>query len=349
MTFDEKIMNQCLVLAKKGKHKTFPNPMVGCIIICEKKKIIGKGYHKFFGSEHAEVNAINSVKNKKLLKTSTLYVNLEPCFHFGKTPPCVDLIIKNNIKKVVIGTKDPNIKVNGKSVKKLQKKCNVTIGVLEEKCKKLNHYFFINQIYKRPYVILKWTQTKDFFINNENYKSGIQKISCKESQLLSHKWRAQVDAIMVGKNTALFDNPKLTTRKTKGKNPIRIVIDKDNALPKTLNIFNNESKTLILTHQKTNSTKTNLNFIQINKNNSLLDAIKKLKKRKINSILIEGGRVLLNNFLKENLWDEVRIFTSEKINKKGIKAPDFSILKNQKKIKIGNDSLHIIKNKNIEY
>ena len=349
MTFDEKIMNQCLVLAKKGINKTFPNPMVGCIIVSEKNKIIGKGYHKFFGSEHAEVNAINSVKNKKLLKTATLYVNLEPCFHFGKTPPCIDLIIKNNIKKVVIGTKDPNIKVNGKSIKKLQKKCNVIVGILENKCKKLNHYFFINQVYKRPYIILKWSQTKDLFINNENYKNGIQKISCKESQLLSHKWRSQADAIMVGKNTALFDNPKLTTRKIKGKNPIRIVIDKNNILPKTLNIFNNESKTLILTLQKTNNKKTNLNFIQINQKNLLLDSMKKLKKRNINSILIEGGRILLNSFLKENLWDEVRIFTSEKINKKGIKAPDFLISKNNKKLKIGSDYLYIIKNKNINY
>ena len=347
MTFDEKIMSQCLILAEKGLHKTFPNPMVGCVIVSDKKKIIGKGYHKFYGAEHAEVNAINSVKNKTLLKTATLYVNLEPCFHFGKTPPCVDLILKHNLKKVVIGTKDPNIKVNGKSIEKLKKKCDVTVGVLKEKCKKLNHYFFINQVYKRPYIILKWSQTKDFFINKENYKNGIQKISCDKSQLLSHKWRSEVDAIMVGKNTALYDNPNLTTRKIKGKNPIRVVIDKNNTLPETLNVFNHESENIIFSYKNPNN--KNANFIKINKKDLLLDLMKKLKKRNINSILIEGGRILLNSFITQNLWDEARIFTSNEINKKGVKAPDFLMLKGHKKIKIGIDDLYKIKNKTNKY
>jgi len=346
MTFHEKIMNKCLNLAKKGLDKTFPNPMVGCIIVCEKNKIIGKGYHEFFGSEHAEVNAINSVKDKKLLKKATLYVNLEPCFHFGKTPPCVDLILRNGIKKVIIGTKDPNKKVNGKSIKKLQKKCEVIVGVLEEKCKKINNKFFVNQIYERPYIILKWSQTKDFFINNENYKNGIQKISCPESQILTHKWRSEIDAIMIGKNTALFDNPKLTVRKINGKNPIRIVIDKNNSLPKTLNIFNKDSQTLILTYKKLETNNPNLTFLKI-KEGELLDSMKKIKNKGINSILIEGGRILLNSFLKENLWDEARVFISKKENKKGIKSPNFLIPKNNKKIKIGIDDLYTIKNKNI--
>mgnify|MGYP001423647604 FL=1 len=346
MTFHEKIMNKCLNLAKKGLNKTFPNPMVGCIILCEKKKIIGKGYHKFFGSDHAEVNAINSVKEKKLLKKATLYVNLEPCFHFGKTPPCVDLILKNGIKKVIIGTKDPNKKVNGKSIEKLEKQCEVIVGVLEENCRKINNKFFINQIYERPYIILKWSQTKDFFINNENYKNGIQKISCPESQILTHKWRSEIDAIMIGKNTALFDNPKLTVRKTKGKNPIRIVIDKNNSLPKTLNVFNKDSKTLILTYKKLETDNSNLTFLKIEEDD-LLHSMKKIQNKGINSILIEGGRILLNSFLKENLWDEVRVFISKKENKKGIKSPDFLIPKDNKKIKIGIDDLYTIKNKNI--
>jgi len=341
-------MKTCLNLAKKGINKTFPNPMVGCVIVVN-KKIIGAGYHKSFGSEHAEVNAINSVKNKKLLQKATLYVNLEPCFHFGKTPPCVDLILKNNIRKIIIGTKDPNKKVNGKSIIELQKKCDVQVGVLENECKKLNHQFFITQTHNRPYIILKWSQTKDYFINNENYKNGIQTISCKESQILSHKWRSEVDAIMIGKNTALFDNPQLTVRKIKGKNPIRIVFDKENKLPKTLNIFNNKSKTLIFTLKSIQNNKSHLKFIKIVKNESLLNLTKQLKNNNINSILVEGGQILLNNFLEENLWDEIRVFTSKKINKQGIKAPDFMILKHHKKIKIGLDNLHIIKNNNIIY
>ena len=350
MTFDEKIMNQCLNLAKKGLNKTFPNPMVGCIIVSDKKKIIGQGYHKHYGSKHAEVNAINSVKNKELLKTSTLYVNLEPCYHFGKTPPCVDLIIKNKIKNIVIGTVDPNPKVKGKSINKLQKTCKIITDVIPDKCKELNNYFFINQIYRRPYIILKWSQTKDHFINNINYKNGIQQISCKESQKLSHKWRSQVDAIMIGKNTALYDDPQLTTRKVNGPNPIRIIIDKNNTLPRTLKVFNQENKTLIITHKKnTHSNKKNLEFIQINKKDYILDIMKNLKNRNINSIIIEGGRILINNFLKENLWDEARIFTSKKINKKGIKSPDFINIKNHKKLKIGTDYLQIVKNKNINY
>jgi len=344
MTFDEKIMSLCLELAKKGKNKTFPNPMVGCVIVSEKKEIIGKGYHKFFGSNHAEVNAINSVKNINLLKNSTLYVNLEPCFHFGKTPPCVDLIIQNNIKRIIIGTKDPNKKVNGKSIKRLQEKCFVKTGVLRKKCIDLNREFFVNQIHERPYIILKWSQTKDGFINNENYKNGIQKISCNESRELSHEWRAKIDSIMIGKNTALFDNPKLTVRKVTGKNPIRIVFDKNQTLPKTLNIFNKESKTIIITSKETPQNRSNLSCIKIEKQDHLIDLVKKIKNKNINSILVEGGRILLNNFIKEKLWDEARIFISKNENKQGIKAPNFFINKNHKKTTIGSDNLFIIKN-----
>jgi len=338
-------MSLCLELAKKGKNKTFPNPMVGCVIVSEKKEIIGKGYHEFFGSNHAEVNAINSVTDVNLLKKSTLYVNLEPCFHFGKTPPCVDLIIQKNIKRIIIGTKDPNKKVNGKSIKKLQEKCFVKTGVLREKCIDLNREFFVNQIHERPYIILKWSQTKDGFINNKNYKNGIQKISCNESRKLSHKWRAKIDSIMIGKNTALFDNPKLTARNVKGKNPIRIVFDKNQTLPKTLNIFNKESKTIIITSKKTPQNKSNLSCIKIEEQDHLIDLVKKIKTKNINSILVEGGRILLNNFIKEKLWDEARIFISKNKNKQGIKAPNFFINKNHKKITVGSDNLFIIKNK----
>lgn len=345
MTCDEKIMSLCLDLAKKGVNKTFPNPLVGCVIVSEDSKIIGKGYHKSFGTNHAEVNAINSVKDKNLLKNSTLYVNLEPCYHHGKTPPCVNLILKHKIKAIVIGTKDPNKKVNGKSIKKLKRKCKVKVGVLQKKCIDLNRKFFVNQIENRPYIILKWSQTNDGFINNENFKNGIQKISCNESKILTHKWRSENDSIMIGKNTALYDNPKLTVRKIKGKNPVRIIFDKNLEIPKTYNIFNLKSKTIILTNQLIDKNKSNVEYIKIVKNESLIDTVKKIRKHNINSILVEGGRILLNSFINQNLWDEIRIFISNENNINGVKAPDYKIDKNKNKIKVGKDNLFIIKNK----
>ena len=345
MTFDEKIMSLCLDLAKKGVNKTFPNPMVGCVIVSENSKIIGKGYHKSFGTSHAEVNAIDSIKDKDSLKNATLYVNLEPCYHHGKTPPCVDLILKYKIKAVVIGTKDPNKKVNGKSIKKLKRKCKVKVGVLKEKCVELNRKFFINQIYNRPYIILKWSQTNDGFINNKNFKNGIQKISCNESKTLTHKWRSENDSIMIGKNTAIYDNPKLTVRKIKGKNPVRLIFDRNLEIPETHNIFNLKSKTIILTNQLIVKNKSNVEYIKVSKNESLIDTVKKIRKHNINSILVEGGRILLNNFINQNLWDEIRIFISNKKNISGVKAPDYKIDKNKNKIKVGKDNLFIIKNK----
>ena len=345
MTFDEKIMSLCLDLAKKGENKTFPNPMVGCVIVSENSKIIGKGYHKSFGSSHAEVNAIDSIEDKDSLKNATLYVNLEPCYHHGKTPPCVDLILKYKIKAIVIGTKDPNKKVNGKSIKKLKRKCKVKVGILKKKCIDLNRKFFINQTYNRPYIILKWSQTKDGFINDENFKNGIQKISCNESKKLTHKWRSENDSIMIGKNTALYDNPELTVRKIKGSNPIRLIFDRNLELPKSLNIFNLKSKTIILTNKFKVKNKSNIEYIMINKNESLFDIVSKIKKHDINSILVEGGRILLNNFIKQNLWDEIRIFISNKNNINGIKAPDYKIETKKNKIKVGKDALFIIKNK----
>ena len=346
MTYEENIMSQCITLAKKGYGKTFPNPMVGCIIVLE-NKIIGKGYHEKFGEAHAEVNAINSVKDKKLLREATLYVNLEPCFHFGKTPPCVDLIIQHKIKKVIIGTKDPNKNVSGKSISKLKEKCEVKFGVLEKECKNLNKKFFINQIYERPYIILKWSQTKDGFINNINFKKGIQKISCKESQKYNHKLRSEVDGIMIGKNTALYDNPNLTVRNFKGRNPTRILIDNNNVVPKTHNIFNNESKSIILTKKIEENINPNIKYIKINDNEKLLEITKKLKNNNINSLIVEGGAKLLTSFINENLWDEVKIFQSKKINKDGIKAPHFNIDTNSEIKNIGEDKLINVNNNQI--
>ena len=226
MTFDEKIMLKCIELAKKGKDNVFPNPMVGSIIVF-KKKIIGEGYHKKYGDSHAEFNAINSVIDKKKLKESTIYVNLEPCSHYNNTPPCADLIIKHKIKNVVIGTQDPFHLVQGSGIKKLKKYCNVLVGICEQKCKELNHRFFVRNMYKRPFIILKWAQSKDRFINGVDYKKGITKISGNESHDLSHYWRSKEDAIMVGKNTLLYDNPLLTVRRLNGPNPKRIILNKN--------------------------------------------------------------------------------------------------------------------------
>ena len=344
MTYEEKIMSQCITLAKKGYGKTSPNPMVGCIIVFE-NKIIGKGFHEKYGEAHAEVNAINSVRDKKILSKSSLYVNLEPCFHFGKTPPCVNLIIQHKIKKVIIGTKDPNKNVYGKSISKLKEKCEVKVGVLEKECKNLNKKFFINQIYNRPYIILKWSQTKDGFINNINFKKGIQKISGKESQKYNHKLRSEVDGIMIGKNTALYDNPRLTVRNFQGKNPTRILIDNNNIIPKSHNIFNKESKTIVLTKKVEENINPNIKYIKIDDNENLFEITKKLKNNNINSLIVEGGEKLLTSFINENLWDEVKIFQSTKINKEGIKAPYFNFSINSEIKNIGEDILiNIINN-----
>ena len=346
MNFDEKIMLQCIELAKKGLGNTYPNPMVGSIITY-KKKIIGKGYHKKYGDSHAESNAINSVIDKNKLKESTIYINLEPCSHHNNTPPCADLIIKNKIKNVIIGTQDPFHLVSGKGIKKLKKHCNVLVGICQKECKELNHRFFIRNKYKRPFIILKWAESKDRFINNQNYKKGSLKISGEESHNLSHYWRSKEDAIMVGKNTLLYDNPLLTTRRIPGKNPKRIILNKNLDLPKTLNIFNNDADNIILSNssiiKKEKKHNKEIIFLDFKKENFLENAMRKLYKKKIESIIIEGGATLINSFLKENLWDEIRCFSSKKNIKKGIKSPNYSFLKINFK-NIGKDKLFITKN-----
>jgi len=350
MKIHEKFMKTCLKLALKGLNKTQTNPLVGCVIV-HKGKIISKGYHKKYGDHHAEVNAIKKIKNTNILAESTLYVNLEPCSHYGKTPPCVDLIIKSKIKNIVIGTKDPFKKVNGKGYKKLQKKTNIITGVLASECIKINKQYFINHYFKRPLIILKWAQSKDGFVNN--FKTGKIKISCEDSHILTHKWRSEVDGIMVGTKTILCDNPKLTTRKFKGKNPIRITIDRDNIIKgKKWHILNNEAKTIIINTTK-NKVQNNIEYLKIQKTikskklndkEILVSIVKKLYKKGIKSILIEGGPIILQNYIDINLWDEIRYFKCSKLLNQGIKAPIIS-LKSDKNMKTGSDNLNIIYNK----
>ncbi len=313
MTTHEKYIKRCIEIAKNGLGTVRSNPMVGCVIVYN-NKIIGEGFTSPYGGNHAEVNAINAVKDKTLLKEATIYVTLEPCSHYGKTPPCSDLIIKHKIPNVVVGCIDDNIKVAGKGIKKLiDANCNVTVGVLEDACKKHHKRFFTFHNQKRPYIILKWAETSDGFIAPKNRKE--QKpvwITNKHSRQLVHKWRAEEQAILVGTNTVFQDNPSLTVRDWKGNNPIRIVLDKDLKLSKKFSIFNNKAETIVIN-------KNNIDFSK-HISQQICDI---LYKNDISSVIIEGGQKTLQTFIDENLWDEARVFIGPAEFKEGILAPKF--------------------------
>ncbi len=301
-------------IAKNGLGITRPNPMVGSVVVYD-NKIIGEGYTSAYGGHHAEVNAINSVSNTDLLKEATLYVTLEPCSHFGKTPPCSDLIIKHQIPNVIIGCMDDNEKVAGKGIKKLKDAgINVIVGVLESECKSHHKRFFTFHNKKRPYIILKWAETADGFIapKTKNEQKPVW-ITNEYSRQLVHKWRTEEQAILVGTHTVFKDNPSLTARDWKGNNPTRIVIDKDNKLSKNHSVFNNEAETIII----------NKDTIDFSKN--IAKQIGNvLFENNITSVIIEGGSKTLQTFIDENLWDEARIFTSQITFKDGVKVPIFS-------------------------
>ena len=307
--------------------------MVGCVIVFN-DKIIGEGYTSPFGGAHAEVNAINSVINKEDLKNSTLYVTLEPCNHYGKTPPCCDLIINYKIPKVVIGCLDPNEKVNGKGIAKLKASgCEVITEFESELCNRHHKRFLTFFKKKRPYIILKWAQTKNGYVAPKSkIKESPVYITSKSSRQIVHKWRSEEQAILVGFNTIIQDNPKLTTRMVKGGNPIRIVVCDDRKIVKKFNVFNDEAETIII------------NLDSCNKNISEAKKIcDDLFKNNIISVIVEGGPKTLNYFLMENLWDEARIFIGEKEFSNGIKAPEIE-LKNSLFKLIDNDKLYIIEN-----
>jgi len=340
---DEMFMKRCIELAINGMGHVAPNPMVGCVIVYE-GKIIGEGYHREFGGAHAEVNAINAVKEKHKLKKSTLYVNLEPCSHYGKTPPCADLIIKHKIPRVVIAHTDIHKLVSGKGIEKLSNAgCEVTTNVLAKEALFLNRRFNIYHTKKRPYLILKWAQTTDGFIDiDRNNDTPVKPtwITSERTRIIVHKWRTEESAIIVGTNTALKDNPSLTARAWTGKNPLRIVIDEHNRLPKNLNIFNNEAPTLIFNASK-NAEQENLEFIIADFEKDLLEHILNvLCQKQIISLIVEGGTQLIQSFIDNNLWDEARIFTGDTKFLSGVKAPS---LENNKKetFYIGTDTLDI--------
>ncbi len=307
--------------------------MVGCVIVSN-DKIIGEGYTSPFGGAHAEVNAINSVVNKEDLKNSTLYVTLEPCNHYGKTPPCCDLIINYKIPKVVIGCLDPNEKVNGKGIAKLKASgCEVITEFESELCNRHHKRFLTFFKKKRPYIILKWAQTKNGYVAPKSkIKESPVYITSKSSRQIVHKWRSEEQAILVGFNTIIQDNPKLTTRMVKGGNPIRIVVCDDRKIVKKFNVFNDEAETIII------------NLDSCNKNISEAKKIcDDLFKKNIISVIVEGGPKTLNYFLMENLWDEARIFISEKGFINGIKAPEIELNNSFSRL-VDNDKLYIIEN-----
>ena len=323
-TQDEHFMQRCLDLAKKGLGKTYPNPLVGSVIVYQ-DKIIGEGWHQKAGTPHAEVHAIASVQDKSLLKKATLYVNLEPCNHFGKTPPCAKLIVEHQIPRVVIGCIDPFEQVNGSGVKTLENAgIKVTTAVLEEEAKSLNKRFFTFHQKKRPYLILKWAQSQDGFIaplaETRNKKSPVF-LSSKEDQILVHQWRTEEAAILIGAETAVADNPQLTARWVEGHHPARIILDPKERLPRSLKVFDATAPTHQRTHtqlklQSTTSPKAFLNA-----------AIDYMYQKGFQSVLIEGGRTTLQYFIDFELWDEARIFSTTVILKEGIPAPQIEQLK----------------------
>ncbi len=311
-------LKRCLEIAKNGLGTSRPNPMVGCVIVYN-NVIIGEGFTSPYGGNHAEVNAIKSVKNNTLLKKATLYVTLEPCSHYGKTPPCSHLIIDNGIPNVVIGTIDTHSKVAGKGIEKLKEAgINVTVGALEKECKQHHKRFFTFHNKKRPYIILKWAETPNGFIAPETKKETKPVwITNKISRQLVHKWRAEEQAILIGTNTAFHDNPSLTVRHWTGNNPIRVIIDKENKLPKLLSVFDSEAESIFINNTLENNLKVDF---------SLTDKIAQqicnaLYKKNINSIIVEGGAKTLQTFINEGLWDEARVFKGIVSFYKGIKAP----------------------------
>lgn len=311
MKVHEKYIQRCIDLANNGLGTTFPNPMVGCVIVFD-NKIIGEGWHRKSGEPHAEVLAIASVKDKTLLSKSTIYVSLEPCSHFGKTPPCCDLILKYNIPNVVVGTVDPNIKVAGNGIKKLiDSGKKVIVGVLEEACFELNKRFFTFHEKKRPYIVLKWAETEDGFIApiSKNEQKPVW-ITNSLSRQLVHKWRSEEQAVLVGTQTVLDDNPKLTVRDWAGNHPIRIVLDQKNRIPKESHVFDNQSATLILSAETINYSSNVGSQIALF-----------LFENNIQSVLIEGGRQTIQTFIDADLWDEARIFRGKIKFEVGIKTP----------------------------
>jgi diaminohydroxyphosphoribosylaminopyrimidine deaminase/5-amino-6-(5-phosphoribosylamino)uracil reductase len=316
-------MTRCLQLARLGEGHTAPNPMVGSVIV-HQGKIIGEGFHQQYGGPHAEVNAIRSVKDENLLAESTIYVSLEPCSHHGKTPPCADMIIQKGIPKVVIGSLDPNPMVSGSGIKKLQNAgCEVEVGILNEKCRELNRRFFTFHEKQRPYIILKWAQTLDGFVDTKRSDKNLGApnwITDEMARMAVHKQRSTENAILIGTTTALHDNPSLTLRDWHGRQPYRMVFDMNHRLPSNLNIFNGLINTITCSKSAyKESRKTDYLILE---SEDLIDSLlHSLYDMKIQSVIIEGGTTTLNHFIKSSRWDEAHVYTGNTVFNEGIKAP----------------------------
>ncbi len=311
MQVAEYYMERCIQLAQLGAGKVAPNPMVGAVLVHD-GRIIGEGWHRQYGGPHAEVNCIASVQeaDRHLISSATMYVSLEPCAHFGKTPPCADLIIHHRIPEVVVGSRDPFDAVNGKGIEKMQQAgIKVTIGVLETACLQLNERFFTFHTKKRPFVILKWAQTADGFIAGKE-KTDRLLITNTETNMLVHKWRSEEAGILVGTNTALYDNPSLTNRLWTGPSPTRLVLDKHLKLPADLHLFDRQQATVVFNVQKQEQ-QENLLYYKISFNENIVQQLlTALFELKIISVIVEGGSQLLQSFIDAGLWDEARVITN---------------------------------------
>lgn len=344
MSKDEIYMQRCIDLAKKGLKSVAPNPMVGCVIVND-GEIIAEGYHVKYGEAHAEVNAINQVKNAELFKEATLYVSLEPCAHYGKTPPCSNLIIEKGITNVVIGCIDPFAEVAGKGIERMRNAgIKVSVGVLEKETLQINKRFFTFHEKQRPYVVLKWAQTLDGYIDvkREGNEPQINWITQPQTKQLTDTWRSQEMAILVGKNTVLNDNPRLTVRTILGKSPLRLVIDKNAELSLSYAVFNTDAQTVVF-NAKVDRQERNIRFVKIDFTNALDKILDWLYQENIQSVLVEGGAFTLQQFIDEDKWDEARIYTGSNYFNEGIKAPQLKINEFEKAY-YGEDQITIVAN-----
>ncbi|KAA9331839.1 bifunctional diaminohydroxyphosphoribosylaminopyrimidine deaminase/5-amino-6-(5-phosphoribosylamino)uracil reductase RibD [Adhaeribacter soli] len=339
-TSDELFMLRALELAALGEGFARPNPVVGCVIT-HNGRIIGEGWHRQYGEPHAEVNAISSVTEKNLLPESTAYVTLEPCSHFGKTPPCADLLIKHRVKKVIICNTDPNPLVAGRGIKKLlEAGIEVETGFLAEKGTLLNRRFFTFHQKQRPYIVLKWAQTSDGFLAKPEYETA--PVSGALAKYLVHKWRTEEAAILVGTRTALHDNPKLNVREWTGQNPVRLVIDNNLTLPENLHLFDRSQPTIVYNLLREEQLHENLKLVRLEAGSDFLaQLLYDLYRRQIQSVLVEGGTFLLDAFIQNNLWDEARVFRSPKKFGNGIAAPQLSLNTLTETTLIGEDQLFL--------
>lgn len=321
MTKDEKYIRRCIQLARNGMRNAATNPMVGAVIV-HNDRIIGEGYHARCGEGHAEVNAIRSVKDESLLQESTIYVSLEPCSHYGKTPPCADLIIRKGIPRVVVGCVDPFSLVSGRGIQKLKDAgIDVKVGVLEAECRQLIKRFVTFNTQQRPYITLKWAESADGFIDINREEGQPVVLSTPITSMYVHKQRAEHHAILVGRRTALLDNPSLTTRNWYGKNPVRLVIDKELTLPTSLKLFDGSAPTWVFTAQDKAST-SQVTYFKLDFSRSILPQIlQKLYENKLQALLVEGGSQLLQSFIDEGLWDEIYTEHSAKVLENGVKEP----------------------------